>query len=132
MIKLESLIAYFGTHGQLRRSQRKMLAALTWALIRNSYLGIAAIGHSLAMARTTTAKHAIKQVDRFLGNTGVDMEVACRDLIDTVIGNAREILLTLDWTDPKPRMDCFKPRVSMCEPMVAPCPSLGRRCEKRS
>jgi len=92
MIKLESLIAYFETHRQLRRSQRKTLAALTWALIRNSYLGIAATGHSLAMARTTTAKHAIKRVDRFIGNIGVDMEVACRDLIDTVIGNAREIL----------------------------------------
>ncbi len=53
------------------------------------------------MAQTTQAKYAMKRVDRFIGNTGVDMEVACRDLIETVIGNAREILRTLDWADPK-------------------------------
>ena len=51
--------------------------------MRQPRLGIAAIGHSLAMAHTTTtAKHAIKRVDRFLGNTGLDLEVACGDLID--------------------------------------------------
>jgi hypothetical protein len=53
------------------------------------------------MAHTTQAKHAIKRADRFIGNAGVDVEVACRDLIETVIGNAWEILLTLDWTVPK-------------------------------
>ncbi|MCL5064210.1 MAG: hypothetical protein M1600_03930 [Firmicutes bacterium] len=53
------------------------------------------------MAQTTKANHAMKWVDRFIGNAGVDMEVACRDLIETVIGNAREILRTFDWTDPK-------------------------------
>jgi len=32
-------------------------------------------------------------------NAGEDMEGACRDPIETLIENAREILLTLDWTD---------------------------------
>lgn len=79
-------MAYFETHGPLRRSQRKTVAALTWALIRNAYLGISAIGHRLAMTRTTTAKHAIKPLDRFIGigNTSLDMEVACRDLLDAL------------------------------------------------
>jgi len=48
MIPLESIITYFETHGNLRRSQRKTIAALTLALMGNSFLGIAAIGHSLA------------------------------------------------------------------------------------
>ena len=37
------------------------------------------------------------------------MEVACRGLIETVIGNAREILLTLDWTDLKTQDGPFQP-----------------------
>lgn len=77
------------------------MAALVWALMQSPVLGIAALGHSLAMAGTTTAKHAIKRVDRFLGNRGVDMVVAFGDLIETVIGSARQVYLTLDWTDLK-------------------------------
>ncbi len=101
MIPLESIITYFETHGNLRRSQRKTIAALTWTLMRNALLGIVAIGHSVAMARITTAKHAMKRGDRFIGNAGIDLEGAGRYLITTVIGEAREVLLTLDWTDSK-------------------------------
>lgn len=53
------------------------------------------------MAHGTRAKHAIKRVDRFLGNVGLDLEVACGDLMHTVIGSADTVYLTLDWTDPK-------------------------------
>ncbi len=52
MIKLQSITDYFTTHSRLRLSQRKTLAALVWALMRKPLLGIAAIGHSLAMAWT--------------------------------------------------------------------------------
>ncbi|MDA8207098.1 MAG: hypothetical protein M0Z36_13610 [Thermaerobacter sp.] len=51
MIKLSWITDYFTTHGQLRLSQRKTLAALVWAVMRKALLGIAAIGHGLAMAR---------------------------------------------------------------------------------
>ncbi len=101
MFRLQSITTYFATHGNLRRSQRTTLAALVWALIRQPLLGIAAMGHSLAMAQTTSAKHAIKRVDRFLGNTRIDLEVACGNLITAVIGAAKEVQVTRDWTDPK-------------------------------
>lgn len=101
MIAVKSITTYFQTHGVLRKSQRTTLAALVWALMNQPLLGIAAIGRSLAMAHGTTAKHAIKRVDRFLGNAGIDLEVACGDLMRTVVGTARTIYLTLDWTDPK-------------------------------
>ena len=101
MFRLQSITTFFATHGNLRKSQRTTLAALVWALIRQPLLGIAAMGHSLAMAQTTSAKHAIKRVDRFLGNTRIDLEVACGDLITTVIGAAKAVHVTLDWTDPK-------------------------------
>ena len=108
MFNLQSITSYFATHGKLRKSQRTTLAALVWALIRQPFLGIAAMGHSLAMAHTTSAKHAIKRVDRFLGNTRIDLEVACGDLISTVIGTAKEVHLTLDWTDPKTKDGRFQ------------------------
>lgn len=60
------------------------------------------------MAHGTTAKHAIKRVDRFLGNQGLDLEVACGDLIATVIGSAQTVYLTLDWTDPKTKDGLFQ------------------------
>lgn len=108
MFDLDSITAYVTAHGKLRKSQRNTLSALVWALMRQPRLGIAAIGQSLAMAHTTTAKHAIKRVDRFVGNTGIDLEVACGDLITTVIGAARTVYLTLDWTDPKTRDGTFQ------------------------
>ena len=71
-------------------------------------LGIASIGHSLAMARTTTAEHAIKRIDRFLANPGMDREVAAGDLMATVIGSAASVYLTLDWMDPKTKDGRFQ------------------------
>ena len=53
------------------------------------------------MAQRTTAKHAIKRVDRFLGNLRINMITAQKDLIHDVLGNTREAWMTLDWTDPQ-------------------------------
>ena len=103
MIPLQSITTFFPTHGRLRKSQRTTLAALVWAVIRSTLLGSAIIGRHLAMAdeMTTTAKHTIKRVDRFLGNPRIDIGTAQRDLIAYVLGPVPEALLTLDWTDPK-------------------------------
>jgi hypothetical protein len=45
MVQFESLFEYFETHGKLRRSQRKTIAAVTWAFMRDTFLGMVAIGH---------------------------------------------------------------------------------------
>ena len=108
MIPLSSITTWLATHGTLRKSQRTTIAALAWALMPNPVLGIAAMGRSVAMAGNTTAKHAIKRVNRFLGNGGVDLEVACGDLIRTVVGGAREVVLTWDGTDPKTKDSQFQ------------------------
>ncbi|MDA8193046.1 MAG: hypothetical protein M0Z53_03485 [Thermaerobacter sp.] len=101
MFGLQSITADFTMHGTLRKSQRTTLAVLVWALMHHPVLEIAALGHRLAAAHTTTAKPAIKRVDRFLGNLRVDLEVACGDLMTTVMGSARTVYLPWDWTDPK-------------------------------
>ena len=48
------------------------------------------MGRRLVVADHKKAKHAIKRVARFMGY-----------LIQTAIGRATEVLLTLDWTDPQ-------------------------------
>ena len=101
MIRIDSIVQFFATHGPLRKSQRTTLAAWVWAVLYRPLWGVSKIGHHLAMAGRTSAKHAIKRVDRFLGNGRIDMAVAPGDLIRPVLGNVREALITLDWTDPK-------------------------------
>lgn len=101
MIQLESITNFFQMHGRLRKSQRTTLAALVGAVISDPLLGVAKIGRRLALVGHQKAKHAIKRVDRFLGNPRINMAVAQGDLIQTVIGDASEVVLTLDWTDPK-------------------------------
>ena len=75
MIQLQSITTFFQTHGQLRKSQRTTLAALVWTVIRSTLLGSAIIVRHLAMADdiTTTAKHTIQRVVRFLGSTRIDL-----------------------------------------------------------
>lgn len=46
-------------------------------------------------------RNAIKRVDRFPGNSDIDLEFAAGDLIATVIGLGPRVFLTLDWIDPK-------------------------------
>ena len=99
MVRLESITSFFHTHGQLRRSQRTTLATMVWALLSSSnpLLGIAKIGHRLAMAYhdpDKKAKYAIKRVDRFVGHAGLDMEIAQGDLIRYILGDTREALIT--------------------------------------
>ncbi len=102
MIRLDSLIAFFSEYGTLRKSPRKTLAALVWAVLSRQLLGLSKIGHSLAMAKKgKKAKHVIKQVDRCLGNLRINMRIAQRDLIHYVLGDTREALITWDWTDPQ-------------------------------
>jgi hypothetical protein len=45
------------------------------------------------------AKHAIKQVDRFFSNTGVDVWKLFGSWVPFVIGGRPEIVVALDWTD---------------------------------
>ena len=78
MIQPESITQGFAAHGHLRKSQRKTLAALVWALLTEPLLGVAVIGRTLARAKTTSVKHAVKRVDRFLGNGRIDLVDLCQ------------------------------------------------------
>lgn len=62
-------------------------------------LGIHAIGRGLAAARNLEPKHAIKQVDRLLSNSGISFDRLLKSWIRFVVGVREEIVVALDWTE---------------------------------
>ena len=62
-------------------------------------LSIHAIGRGMAAVRGKDAKHATKQVDRLLGNTGVQLGVLFESWVRFVVGDREEIVVALDWTE---------------------------------
>jgi hypothetical protein len=71
----------------------------TLGVIHASALGVSAIGRGLAVAEGLSPKHAIKQVDRLLSNTGVDVGSLFEAWVPFVIGPRSEVVVALDWTD---------------------------------
>jgi hypothetical protein len=62
-------------------------------------LAVALIGQALAQARGLKTKHAIKQVDRLLSNDGIDVWDSFARWVPHQIGERRDILVAMDWTD---------------------------------
>jgi hypothetical protein len=62
-------------------------------------LKIQSIGHGLASMLDKESKHAIKQIDRYLSNEGIEMEEFFECWIKYQVGNLKEIVLAMDWTD---------------------------------
>lgn len=76
------------------------LADATVGALQGAQLAVGALGRALAVAKELDAKHAIKQVDRFFSNTGVDVWKLAANWVPFVIGEGRpEIVVALDWTD---------------------------------
>lgn len=62
-------------------------------------LGIHAIGRGLADALDLDPKHAIKQVDRLLSNSGIKIWDWFAQWVTYVVASRKEILVALDWTE---------------------------------
>ena len=75
------------------------LADATVGALQGARLAVGALGRALAVAKELDAKHAIKQVDRFFSNTGVDVWKLAARWAPFVIGQRPEIVVALDWTD---------------------------------
>jgi hypothetical protein len=60
---------------------------------------VAAIGLALAEVHGLTPKHAKKQVDRMLGNEGIDLGILFTPWVHKVVGLCRKIEVAMDWTD---------------------------------
>lgn len=75
------------------------LAHCTLGVVRAGALGVHAIGQGLALARSTSRRHSVKQVDRFLANSGVSPWELLASWVPFVVGAREEIVVSLDWTD---------------------------------
>jgi len=62
-------------------------------------LSIHAIGRGLSAARNLDSKHATKQVDRLLSNSGISMHLLMLNWIRFIVGVRKEIVVALDWTE---------------------------------
>lgn len=62
-------------------------------------LGSAAIGRAMAMERGVIPKHAIKQMDRLIGNTKTGMETSLGVLVQYLVAARQHLVVSLDWTE---------------------------------
>lgn len=67
--------------------------------IHAAALAVHAIGQGLSQAEGTNPKHAVKQIDRLLSNSGISMEAFFAHWVPFVIGSREDVVLALDWTD---------------------------------
>ena len=75
------------------------LSQCTLGVIHAASLAIHSIGIGMAEARGVEPKHAIKQVDRMLSNKGIDVWALFRLWVPFVLGDRREVVVTMDWTE---------------------------------
>ncbi len=75
------------------------LACGVLGVMTSASLAVSIIGQALAQARGKSAKHAIKQVDRFLSNQGIDVWTMFPLWIKELVGERRKLVIAMDWTD---------------------------------
>ena len=75
------------------------LAAATLGVMTGASLAVAMIGQALAQARGLVTKHAIKQVDRLLSNSGIDVWETFARWVAHLVGSRNAIVVAMDWTD---------------------------------
>src|SRR5512137_1747811 len=75
------------------------LANATLGVISSASLAVNTIGQGLALARGKLTKHAIKQVDRMLSNSGIDVDELSKRWVLYVVGPRPKIVVAMDWTD---------------------------------
>src|SRR5438093_1103306 len=81
---------------------RQRLASLTDGVdgvLPAASLGGRALGQGLAVAQGLAPRHAIKQVDRLLSNPKRSMAQVFGCWGPVVVGERREILVHVDWTE---------------------------------
>src|SRR6266404_827750 len=85
--------------GDVHAKRIYSLANATLGVISSASLAVNSIGQGLALARGRLPKHAIKQVDRMLSNTGIDVDALSKRWVSYVVGQRPRIVVAMDWTD---------------------------------
>jgi hypothetical protein len=75
------------------------LANAAVGILEGAVLGIHAIGRALAFAAGLESRHAVKQVDRLLSNSGINVWQLFGSWVPFVVGDRQQIVAALDWTE---------------------------------
>lgn len=75
------------------------LSCATLGALQSCSLAIRLIGQGLAQAHELKQKHCIKQVDRLFSNPKLDVWELFSDWVPYVLGERREIVVAMDWTE---------------------------------
>lgn len=67
-------------------------------VITSSSLAISMIGFGLSIARGTSTKHSVKQVDRLIGNKKFAVWSYFENWVEEVIGLRNKVIIAMDWT----------------------------------
>ena len=85
--------------GELHAKRIASLSDGVLGVLHSASLAVSTIGLALAQAHGLKAKHATKQVDRLLSNPGIDLGRLFTPWIRHAIGDDRDIVVAMDWTD---------------------------------
>ena len=85
--------------GKEHSKRVESIANAALGIVTSGWLIIHRIGRGMAEIFNLTDKSAIKQVDRLLSNEKLQMSKIAPYWIDYVLGNRKEIMITMDWTD---------------------------------
>lgn len=85
--------------GDLHARRVLSLANGVTGLLRAAVLSVHAIGEGYAEVARTKPRFGVKQVDRFLSNTAIDVARLTPSWAKFVIGARKELVIALDWTD---------------------------------
>jgi hypothetical protein len=77
----------------------RSLANATLGVIQSGSLAVCTIGQGLALATGGRPKYGIKQVDRLLSNSAIDVNAVLAQWVPYVVGGRTAINVAMDWTD---------------------------------
>ena len=81
----------------VRRSRLTTLSSICAGAMKMRGVGVLALGR--AMEESTSAKHCIKRVDRFLGNEQLEVFNISNALFEALCGQDSRPVILVDWTD---------------------------------
>lgn len=93
----EKLSELFGSDLHARRVLS--LANGVIGVLHAATLAVTAIGKAYAHVIGGDEKHGVKQVDRMIGNAGIELDQLLPFWVHFVVGVRDEIVLAMDWTD---------------------------------
>lgn len=99
--RLQNIQKYLNTvfEGDIHAKRIQSLANATLGIMASASLAVSIIGQAFAQARGSLTKHAIKQVDRLLGNEGIVVWDMFAYWVPEVIGARTAAVIAMDWTD---------------------------------